>query len=355
MRLDLSIRSKIHDYEVREVGDLDQALAEDFLPDKGFAIIDQRVAEIHSEVINRRIPEARRFIIPSSEEAKSYDSIGPVIEAVLGAGFQRSSSLCVIGGGVVQDIGCFIATNLMRGVAWTFYPTTLLAQCDSCIGAKSSVNIGRFKNQLGSFYPPNGIRIFLGFLDSLSRQELLSGFGEIVKLHLIESEDAFARISSGLDTIGEDMTFIREAIASSLLIKKRFIEEDEFDRGIRNLLNYGHTFAHAYESASHYAIPHGIAVTMGIVSATRLSEIQGHVSSSYFENLRAKLLPLYSGSLPSLRQVDPDEVMVAMKLDKKNTGAGITFILTKGGGSMFKEAVEHSNISNKLPPIINSL
>jgi len=352
MRLALTIKSSIHDYAVDEVGDLAASLSADFDPAADFIIADHRVAGHFPPGL---LPPERSCLIDASEEAKSYLAIGPVIQRVLEAGFQRRSTLVVIGGGVVQDIGCFIASNLMRGVRWIYYPTTLLAQCDSCIGAKSSVNIDRFKNQLGTFYPPHAVRMYFPFLDTLPQGDRLSGLGEAIKLHLIAGEAEFQNLSALMPRLEGEWSVIEQVIASSLRIKQRYIEEDEFDRGVRNLLNYGHTFAHAYESATHYAIPHGVAVTMGVASATWLSEQLEFVPAGSFAALVPVLRPFYADFLAVLRSSSPGMVLAAMKLDKKNTGAGVTFILTRGPGKMFKHSLSLETISPALPAIFHDL
>ena len=231
-------------------------------------------------------------VIEASEGAKSLDALGPHVEWLLRSGFRRDCLLLVIGGGVLQDLSCFIASTLFRGVGWTLIPTTLLAQCDSCIGSKSSINVGPYKNQMGTFYPPHQVLLAFDVLKSLPPDEIRSGLGEIIKLHLIEGEDAVTRLRPKLAGFEADPKLMREMVWDSLTIKKRFIEEDEYDKGIRNLLNYGHTFGHAYESATHYAIPHGISVTLGVLTATFFSAELGWVSADYFQSLRELARPL---------------------------------------------------------------
>ena len=251
----LTIASRSHLYTVLDSSDLEiefQKLRKDR---NASFLVDAQVHKLYGNSLFRNIPKESIFTIEATEEAKSYEELPPAFLWLLESDFRRRNHLVVVGGGVLQDIGCFIASVLFRGVEWTLVPTTLLAQCDSCIGSKSSLNIASYKNQLGTFYPPHQILLDLNFLKSLPEIEILGGLGEAIKLHLIEGENAIAGLRKKLEPGLADSTTLQQIIWDSLRIKKRFIEEDELDRGVRNLLNYGHTFAHAYETATHYAIP----------------------------------------------------------------------------------------------------
>ena len=173
-------------------------------------------------------------------------------------------------------------------------------------------------------------------LGTLPWDEVRSGLGEVIKLHLIAGEEPFRRVMKLLPNLRTDATVLPECIRSSLEIKKPFIENDEHDTGIRNLLNYGHTFGHAYESATHYAIPHGIAVTLGVLTATYISAKMGMVTDAYFAELKAALAPWHEPYGEKLKQLPIATILSAIKLDKKNTKAGLHCILTRGAGRMEK-------------------
>lgn len=275
----LEIKSFSHPYRVVESATVVEALQDVIADGMPFFLIDSKVAGLYQNTIQAVVPRDRIFLIEATEEAKCYEALVPAFCWLLEARCQRSSQLVVIGGGVLQDIGCFIASVLFRGIRWTLIPTTLLAQCDSCIGSKSSLNINCFKNQLGTFYSPHEVQLVFQFLDTLTKDEVLSGLGEAIKLHLIDGPSSVESLRCKLAGPDPQKMPLREVVRDSLLIKKRYIEEDEFDRGVRNLLNYGHTFAHAFESASGYAIPHGIAVTLGVACATVFSENLKFISS----------------------------------------------------------------------------
>jgi 3-dehydroquinate synthase len=336
----MRIRSKSHPYEVVESPSVRAAVSAIDGYESAYYLIDRRVAELYASDFEGVIPVERRYLIEASEHAKSYEQVAPVICWLLEAKFRRSSQLVVIGGGVLQDIGCFIASVLMRGVRWTLLPTTLLAQCDSCIGSKSSLNINRFKNQLGTFYPPHQVRLSFDFLQTLRTEEIFSGLGEAIKLHIIDGPQAVERLRRQLSVADPAELPLREIIWSCLPIKQRFIEEDEFDRGVRNFLNYGHTFAHAFESATNYAIPHGIAVSMGVVFASYFAERLELAPRGYFEEIHHWTRPYFAKYVDTLKAAPASSILDAMRQDKKNTGAEVTFVLARGPGMMGKVALD---------------
>jgi 3-dehydroquinate synthase len=335
----LTVQSRSHPYTVLDTENLAEEFQRLWKERNAAFLVDARVRELYQRPLFQELPEASIFAIEATEEAKSYEKLPPAFLWLLESGFQRRNHLVVVGGGVVQDIGCFIASVLFRGVEWTLAPTTLLAQCDSCIGSKSSLNIANYKNQLGTFYPPHQIFLDTRFLKSLPEVEVLSGLGEAIKLHLIAGEEASARLRKKLAAGRADTATLREIVWDSLAIKKRFIEEDELDRGVRNLLNYGHTFAHAYETATHYAIPHGIAVSLGVVSAAYFSERLGWLPAGAAAGLLGWMRPYLGGYEALLKKAPQAEILQAMRRDKKNAGEGVTFILTRGPGRMEKHAL----------------
>lgn len=282
-------------------------------------IIDKNVLPLLGESFYQSLDGKICVVIEATEETKSYQGIEPIIAALIENKLQRSSHLVAIGGGITQDITCFIANTFMRGVNWTFVPTTLLAQADSCIGSKSSINFGKSKNILGSFTPPNKVIISSQFLTTLEEKEIKSGIGEIIKLYLVDGK----LVDS--ETIRQDLT---QHLYNTLQIKRYFIEEDEFDWGLRNILNYGHCFGHAIESATDFGIPHGIAVTMGMDMANKVALNQGFISQEQYEDMRQVLVTNYQGyeSTP----ISLELVFAALGKDKKNSGSKLNVILPSG-------------------------
>jgi 3-dehydroquinate synthase len=329
----LTIQSRSHPYDVEAVDSLQSALAQSARDEKSFFLVDARVAELYPPAF-LPVGEGRLLRLEATEEQKSYERLTPVFMSLLESGFRRDWTLVVIGGGILQDIGGFVASVLFRSVAWELIPTTLLAQCDSCVGSKSSLNIGPYKNQLGTFHPPRRIRIPGDVLKTLRPDDIRSGIGEMLKLALIAGEAPFEKLKSQLRRCESDPAVMREMILDSLSFKKGYVEKDEFDKGIRNLLNYGHTFGHAYESASHFGIPHGIAVTLGVLTAAYFSERLGMLPAKDLEAWDAVLQGYYRPYHRQLTGAALEPILTAMRHDKKNTNGKIHCILTRGYGRM---------------------
>ncbi len=349
----LTIQSQSHPYSVEPFDGLDAALVSVSTGGvKCHYLIDQAFADLYADALAEVVATGRVVYVKASEEAKQFDSLSPVFLSLLRLGLKRDGLLVVIGGGVLQDIGCFIASVLFRGLRWALLPTTLLAQADSCIGSKSSINIGPYKNQLGTFYPPHRIMLVASTLHTLPADEIRSGFGEIIKLQLLTGEDGFRELMADCKEVPpRDPSLLHKWVLRSMAVKQPYIEADEFDKGVRNLLNYGHTFGHAYESASHFAIPHGIAVLLGMLTATFVSARVGLVPQEHFEELCGFLMPWCHPYQNILLGLPVESVLTAIRHDKKNTGEVINCILTRGFGRMEKTPV---SLADVLAPAITS-
>ena len=265
--------------------------------------------------------------IDATEKTKSYDYLPIVMDKILSKSFTRKNKLTAIGGGITQDIVSFISSILFRGVDWIFLPTTLLAQGDSCIGGKTSINYRNYKNQLGNFNPPNKIIICNKFLDSLNTEDIQSGLGEMLHFYLVSGQDDFNFYKDNY------LTSKQSVIKRCLEIKKGFVERDEFDKGERLLLNYGHTFGHAIESIIEYKYPHGICVCFGMDIANFISMKIGYISEELYKELNKFLTGIHNKKLPD---INIDKFIKALEKDKKNDKKGfINCVLTQGIGKMF--------------------
>ena len=306
-------------------------------PKDAHVIVDARVAEIYADRLGNLLKGPSVLRIEASEEAKSLERFPAYIEHLLTAAVRRGQVLLAIGGGITQDITCFLAATLLRGIDWHFYPTTLLAQCDSCIGSKSSINTGGAKNILGTFTPPRHVTISTEFLDSLDPGDLRSGLGEMLKVHAIEGPKAFDRIATDYGRIFQDRKVMADYIRRSLLIKQPYIEEDEFDRGKRNIFNYGHSFGHAIEAATDFAIPHGIAVTIGMDMANYVASKLDVGSEANYRRMHPVLAENYADH--ARRPIPFEPFLAAIAKDKKNLGSGsVTLILPDREGRIFKDS-----------------
>lgn len=335
----LTIKSSIRNYEVFFSTSLSDSLKCTLLPDD-VLIVDRKVFSHLAEQAQNIIVDHKHIFIDATEDQKNYIALTPVIEQVIKNKFRKNNRLIAIGGGITQDISGFIASIMYRGVEWLFFPTTLLAQADSCIGGKTSINIGKYKNQLGNFYPPQKIYIVPGVLKTLQELDLKSGMGEMFHFYLVSGSDDFEYYLKNYDFAQNDDEILLALIKRNLKIKKRFIEKDEFDRGERQLLNYGHSFGHAIESLTNYSIPHGIAVSYGIDIANFISVKLGLIEPSIRQKVRNQLKKIWSDT--SINNISVKNYEMALSRDKKNIGNEYQVILTKGIGNMIKFGIEPS-------------
>ncbi len=330
----LTIQSSIKNYEVsfQENEAFIASLSE--LEDLVF-IVDKNVWELHQNGCLRALKNKKVIVQEAAEDLKNITTVCELYEKIMSYAPKKNITIVSIGGGIIQDITGFVTSSLYRGVKWIFIPTTLLAQVDSCIGSKTSLNFKQYKNLIGTFYPPSQIYIYTEFLKTLTQEDYYSGIGEMAKLHLIEGDAATSLFIKNLPKIDrrEDAAVL-EQIHACLKIKKAYIESDEFDSGRRNMLNYGHCFGHAIESATQFKISHGQAVVVGMILANEGAKKRGVLSSENEIFIREKVL------IPSLKvavpKIDSQKTIDAMRQDKKNTGKGLALIVLKDGYNMEK-------------------
>ena len=334
----MKIQSKVKDYTVEMIDNLldkKKEIFSDLEYNRLFYFVDGNVYKIYQEKVKRFIGDDFCLAIDALESNKDYKNLAKYYSTLIENNFTRNDILMVIGGGILQDIGGFVASTLYRGVRWVFFPTTLLAQADSCIGSKTSINFGDSKNLIGSFCPPDKIFIDINFCDTLTPKYFNSGLGEIIKFHLLSNEDGYGLLKKYLAS--SDMKhgkLFEDIIWSTLQIKKSYFEEDEFDTGRRNLLNYGHCFGHALESASNFEINHGEAVIVGMGFANLLSLKRGIMKKEKyveFEEIFRKYYPRFS-----ISKICVEDIIYYLKRDKKRAGKDLTMILSEDVGKQFK-------------------
>jgi len=265
--------------------------------------------------------------IEATEEAKSLDQTLPLFVALKDAGLGRSSKLTAIGGGVVQDIATFLASLFMRGIPWSYVPTTFLGMADSCLGGKSSINVGPYKNLIGNFHPPRRIEILPAFARTLPAVELAGGLAEAAKIAFCRGISSFAiyeRLAEPVISGNWQDQQLAELLHATLTVKQWFIETDEFDQAERRLLNFGHTWGHALESATSFAIPHGLAVAIGMLAAIRFAQEQPS-SSALWNHCLALLSPVIEPT--QLQAFNPDRFLQAFRADKKHSPGHIHLIV----------------------------
>jgi 3-dehydroquinate synthase len=296
-------------------------------PEKTVVLVDQNVKNLYN------INHPYLICIESIEENKNINTVLDLCDKLMSFNFDKSWTLYAIGGGIIQDIAAFASKIFKRGIDWVFVPTTLLSQCDSCIGGKTALNFNQYKNQLALYSAPKKVIIDVDFLKSLSHQDIISGYGEIVKLFLIGGQFYVDNINN---------FSLRESIFHSLAIKKAVIEADEFENLERKSLNYGHSFGHAIEAATNYAIPHGEAVLLGIEIINKL-----------FTNSK-DITKLISGftSLDKIKNIESSKLIASLKTDKKISAGKISFVVVDDpGNTIFIDTVIDEKLENKVHEI----
>jgi 3-dehydroquinate synthase len=291
-------------------------------------------------LVGRRVDS---LILPDGEQHKTISTWSSVVDRLVQMKSRRDGNLIALGGGVIGDIGGFAAASYMRGIRLLQAPTTLLSQVDSSVGGKTGVNHDHGKNLIGAFYQPTAVIADMNTLDSLPEREFRAGLAEVIKYGAIRDQGFFAWLESSVNLIeqrdSKALTFI---VQSCVRNKAEIVSQDEFETGVRAILNFGHSFGHALESLTGYSrYLHGEAVSVGMVIAANLSVLRGICDTRSLKRLQNLLstfkLPV---SLPD--SVDANDMLKALELDKKSVESGLRLILLNSIG----EAVINS-ISEK--------
>lgn len=269
------------------------------------------------------------IVLPAGEEQKSLAVVEDVVNQLVAIGADRNSFLLGVGGGVICDLTGFIASVFMRGIPFGFVPTTLLAQIDAAIGGKNGVNSGPFKNMIGLFNQPEFILSDHRFLTTLSDVEFANGLAEAIKHACIANAEYFAWIETHLDKIvARDSEILHEFILESVRIKCTIVEADPLEKNERRLLNYGHTFGHAIEKTLN--IPHGQAVSLGMVMANALAVEKGFLDVAQAQRI-AHLLDR-AGLPVDVSALDKAMLQKLIRSDKKKVDDSIAFVLLNAIG-----------------------
>jgi len=272
-------------------------------------------------------------VVPAGEESKSLDMAQFLYTQALESGLDRTSAIVALGGGVIGDLAGFVASTYMRGIGLVQIPTTLLAQIDSSVGGKVAVNHPLGKNIIGSFYQPKIVYINTYTLSTLPPREFSTGMAELIKYGFIWEEELLCWLENNLDfLISRDENALVKAVEWSCRIKAQVVEQDEKEKGLRTILNFGHTVGHAIETVTKYSVyTHGEAVALGMICESRLAVQMGLIDN----NLTARLTTLLKkAGLPiALSEPLPIESLIkAMHHDKKNVNNAIVFVLPVATG-----------------------
>jgi 3-dehydroquinate synthase len=303
-------------------------------------IADKNVPKKLIDKILSSLPRKKIFLhyFNSSEKNKNQKSVGDILSILLSKNFNRNDCVISIGGGITGDVSGFAASMFKRGLRFINIPTTLLSQVDSSIGGKTGINSKYGKNLIGAFYQPSLVISDTVFLRSLPKREIICGYGEILKHAIIADKKFFSFLDiNGSQILDLKSPLIEKAIFKSCSIKKSVVEADEKEMGVRKILNFGHTFAHAYEATLGYSkkLNHGEAVILGIKTAAKFSLLNNILNIKEFgliENHLNKLnLPQNINKFFSIKNLD--KLLSFMKKDKKNNTDKINLVLLKKIGS----------------------
>ena len=293
-------------------------------------VTDSVVAELYlnemEKICKSSFLEANHFIFPSGEASKNMDVVQELYQHLISRHFDRHDLLIALGGGVVGDLTGFTAATYLRGIDFIQVPTTLLSQVDSSIGGKTGVDFMQYKNMVGAFYMPKMVYMNIHTLQTLPEVQFQSGMGEVIKHGLICDGDYFHWLKDNASFIcqrNEDV--LEQMVAVSCEIKKRIVEEDPKEKGIRAHLNFGHTVGHAIEKLSNFSLFHGQCVAIGMHAASYLSWKHQMISEEDYNDI---LTTITSFGLPvSVDGFQADDILAATKSDKKMIGSKIKFIL----------------------------
>lgn len=332
----LTIKSSVKHFKVKFVHNF--SFVDEILQIPHYlVVVGSNVYEIYKEKIFDTFPKEKLLVLKLDEQRKSLVSVTKIYKKLLEQSAKRNIILISFGGGVNQDISGFVASTIYRGIDWIFIPTTLLAMCDSSIGLKTSLNFQSYKNVLGNFYPPDKIYINVDFLKTLKKKDFYGGVGEIIKFYLMDKNPikSLAQTINKIKKLNErdDNAFITKVIRESFRIKLSYMLGDEFDHGIRNLLNYGHELGHALEATSHFKVPHGVGVIIGIIFANLVSYNKGWIDKNTFEKInRELLLPNLPTDAIKLKTdyFEINQIIEKMKKDKKRISDKLPLVLPKG-------------------------
>ncbi len=296
-----------------------------------FALYGERV----TDSIKKAGFDLKHVIIPDGEEYKDLHRIEHIYDELLGHRLDRSSGLVALGGGVVGDITGFAASTYMRGISYIQVPTTLLAQVDSSVGGKTGVNHKLGKNMIGTFWQPRMVWIDVDTLKTLPKRELLAGFAEVIKYGVVYDSELFEFLEANRDRIlNLDNKAITHIIRRSCEIKADVVSKDERESGLRAILNYGHTIGHAVETATGYTrYLHGEAVAIGMHLEAKLSQLLKGIDDGQVFRIKA-LIDSYGLPSEIPGDINRDDILSSMQLDKKAVAGKLKFILPERIGAV---------------------
>jgi len=320
MRVEVKTPNKNYEINIESLEDIK-------VNGKVAVITNPKVSGFHINYLTSKLKTEELYIItlPDGEEYKNWDSINYGLERLFDAKFDRDSVLIAFGGGVIGDMTGFMASIFLRGIKFIQIPTTLLSMVDSSVGGKTGINNRYGKNLIGAFYQPEAVYIDTKFLDTLDKREYSAGMAEVIKMAVMFDVVLFENIKTNKLTIEQ---IIRESVE----LKADVVNQDEKERGVRSVLNYGHTFGHVVENITNYSTYlHGEAVSIGMIMANRLAVKLGYLTETEEREIK-ECLKLYN--LPiDFKIKDVEDFYTHFFADKKTLNNSIKFVIPKGIGA----------------------
>ena len=302
--------------------DLGEVVSEAVAPGVGAILTDSTVGPMYAAAVKQRLEQSGwRFVsvieVPAGEDSKSLETYAGVVRRLARSGLGRDGMLFALGGGVIGDLGGFVAATYLRGISYVGLPTSLLAMVDSSVGGKVGLDLPEGKNLIGDFLRPRLVATDLTWLNTLSGREVSQGLAEVMKMGLLAGGEFLEDLKFLQRARRGNLDVLRNLILHSVRFKAAVVAEDEHEGGCRAILNYGHTIGHGLEAAASYGLPHGEAVAAGMLAAARLSRDEfGTDLTGLHEDLLA------AASLPcKVPAAEVDKVLSAMSRDKKRRSA----------------------------------
>ena len=309
-------------------------------PEKIIIITEDHIFNLHSQ----KFENFKVLLIEGKEKNKTQDTINFIIDKLLYFNIDKSWLIIGVGGGVITDMVGYVANIFKRGINLGIVPTTILAMTDAAIGGKNGINIGQYKNMVGTTYRPSLILYDYSFLDTLSKSEWVNGFAEIIKHACIKDEEMFYELETkNIEYYIKNRTAAAQLIEQNVAIKTAVVVADEFEKADRFQLNFGHTFGHAIENL--YTLPHGHAVSIGMVMAAKISQKVNNFDSNSVDRLKNLLLQY---ELPISQKMNAAEVLELLVKDKKRAGETINFVLLNKIGEGTVKQLSFHNIAELL-------
>lgn len=304
---------------------------------KVLVVTDSGVPSLYAETVAKLCQDPTIVVIPQGEGSKNLDNFANLCRAMLDNGFTRTDCVVAVGGGVVGDLAGFAAASFMRGIDFYNIPTTVLSQVDSSIGGKVAIDLDGIKNCVGAFYQPKAVLIDPEVLDTLPQRQIANGLAEAVKMAVNFDESLLCVFEN--DDISEN---IERIITTSLQIKARVVKEDEKEKGLRRVLNFGHTIGHGIEAASGFdTLYHGECVALGMLPMCS-------------DALRSRVINILKKlGLPDTCDVDPNVVWEAIRHDKKLSGDTITVVWAEKAGTFELRSMPLSALKDTVYRFLN--